>query len=127
MKRNFSYTVSLKTDEMPQLPPSLPDPNVEDSLDTLEDKRYNFGLHLNNIEAVKAKILVALNGTRSEKVSLAKRLIDGDQKYSHLTVNRQNASQILNAINVEQDQAFTRVSYLYDRTKAIIASRNNGS
>ena len=118
-KRYFSTTRTLNSDSEDSSSPVRDDPVETDSKETLIAKCENLFRHRANIHYTGNTIVeVKTTGSLPTKINLVKTLIDGDSRYEHVVVTRQNCDHYLNRLLEEQTQAGYRVRSLIFQANA---------
>lgn len=81
--------------------------------DEIYAERFTLEQHKQSIVNVRNTIARTLySENQISKVALANQLIEGDDKYSHFNVNRQNAQSILARVLSDQEQSLRNIDSL---------------
>jgi len=101
----------------------MDDPAEIDSIETLITKRDTLGRHLAAVMDSASKIVEAQGGSRPKQVELAKSLIEGDERYENVTINRQNCKEYLSKILEEHSQSTDRIIALDRQAEDILLAK----
>jgi hypothetical protein len=105
------------------------EPAEIDSMETLTTKHDTLGRHLTAVMDSASKIVEAQGGSRPKKVELAKSLIEGDERYENVTINRQNCNEYLSKMLKEHTQSTDKLLALTKQAEDIMLAKteNNNS
>ncbi len=125
LKRHFSTTRILNVDEGSGSDhiPVMDEPAEIDSIETLITKRDTLGKHLAAVMNSASKIVETQGGSRPKKVELAKSLIEGDERYENVTINRQNCNEYLSKILKEHSQSTDKLIALDKQAEDILVAK----
>jgi hypothetical protein len=101
----------------------MDDPAEIDSIETLITKRDTLGRHLVAVMNSACKIVEVQGGSRPKQVELAKSLIEGDERYENVTINRQNCKVYLSKILKEHSQSTDRILALDRQAEDILVAK----